>query len=299
MAEYPEYSSYQFSYTTLGKRMTGQANLPKSFDADTPVIVMVRGYVPPEIYTSGVGTKSAAAVLAENGYLTLAPDFFGYGESDPDFEDSWEGRFVKPLNVVELIKSVESNSLQYSPDLGGAEIPHSSSQIGIWAHSNGGQIALTSLEILQQPIPTTLWAPVTVPFPYSVLFYSDESQDEGKASRAWVSIFEKDYDVFDFSLTQHIDLLRGPLQIHHGITDDAALIAWSREFVDKLQAENTRRAEMLADEEASPTAETTPEQPKLDPIEFEYFEYPDTDHNMKPNWNKVIQRDLDFFKQNL
>ena len=286
LEEAPTYTSYLFSYTTTEKRMTGQLNVPKALienpDAPAaPVIVMLRGFALEETYTTGVGTKNAAAVLAQNGYVTLAPDFFGFGESDPEPTDVWEARFIKPINVVELITTLRATPTLQLPLPSLATIQLDTDRLGIWAHSNGGQIALTTLEILGEPIPTTLWAPVTVPFPYSILFYTDENDDEGKEARAWIGLFERDYNAQEFSITHYLNRLTGPIQLHHGIADEAALVTWSDEFIDKIEVENTRRTES--------------EEIELPLIDVTYFTYPGADHNLQPSWNTVIQRDLEFF----
>jgi pimeloyl-ACP methyl ester carboxylesterase len=313
-----KYNSYVFSYITLGKKMTGQINIPDKI-TQSPIqkhsaIIMIRGYVPQEIYQTGTGTKNAADVLANNGYITIAPDFFGYGKSDPEPEDSWQTRFEKPIAIIELLESIKLNGVPTRPELSGNKIAEDSIQneqkykiddIGIWAHSNGGQIALTTLEILDQEIPTTLWAPVTAPFPYSVLYFGDELEDEGKSQRKWISMFEEKYNAFDFSLTKHLNSLQGPIQIHHGNADDAALIYWSEEFVDKIEAENDKRAKILAEEAKEiKTIETTAtnsgephELKNLEEIDLTFYKYEDTNHNMVPNWNKVIGRDIQFFNK--
>lgn len=310
------YKTYVFSYTTLGKKMTGQLNIPNTTllaeDLKPKVIVLVRGYVPQNIYSTGVGTKNAAAVFAKNGYITLAPDFFGYGESDPEPTDTWQARFEKPIILIELIKSVETNGVPtshsqfvYADKEIASELTLTPTRnIGIWAHSNGGQITLASLEILSRPIPTTLWAPVTAPFPYSILYFSDEEQDEGKASRKFVSLLEEEYDVFDFSLTKHLDWLTGPIQLHHGTDDEAAPIVWSDEFVDKIEVENKRRTEILTEIETEPATDSGTRNQLVDKtllqfIELTYYRYQATDHNMQPEWNTAIQRDLQFFEEKL
>lgn len=303
-----DFTSYIFSYRTLDKKMTGQLNVPKTVtDGQTvQAIIMLRGYVPPEIFSTGVGTKNGAAYLARQGYVTLAPDFFSYGGSDPEPEDTWQARFEKPITVAELLKTLQSKPLQVPAVDGPATTTGRTltvSDIGMWAHSNGGQIALTTLEIVGEPIPTTLWAPVTAPFPYSILFFSDEYADEGKETRKYIAVFEKTYDVFDFSLTKHLDLLTGPLQLHHGTADDAALPAWSAEFVDKIKVENQRRLELKttsATDSATLSAQPQTSRPKpLEPIVIEYYTYPGADHNLQPSWDTVIQRDVDFFKKHL
>lgn len=305
-----QFTNYLFTFTTMNKKMSGSINIPKTTPPPNgfPVIIMLRGYVPAEIYKPGVGTKNASKVLAENGYVTIAPDFFGFGSSDADFENSWEGRFAKPVNVIELIKSIEDNGLLYGLDTEQSWQDNNpptinANKIGIWAHSNGGQIALTILEILEKNIPTTLWAPVTAPFPYSILFFTDELEDEGKETRAWLAMLEKDYDVLEFTLTKHLHFLTGPLQIHHGTNDDAALITWSDEFVEKIEKENKRRAQKklalknqvsLATETATIEEQLTS---NLSPIEVQYYRYAGADHNLQPAWGTAIQRDLAWFEK--
>ena len=283
------YSEYVFTLTTLGKTMSGLLTAPFPLPENqnsVPTLIMVRGYVPSESYAPGIGTSPAARYFAKQGFITLAPDFFGFGTSDPEPQDEWEARFIKPLSVVELIQSIREFGI--SGEL--LNIP-STQSIGIWAHSNGGQIALSALEIMDESIPTTLWAPVTAPFPYSVLFYGDEVADEGKSQRAWIALFEKIYNAGDFSLTQHLDQLVGPLQIHHGTNDDAALKTWSDEFVVKLDAENARRKAMQQATNSS----------TLIPIDYDYYVYPGADHNLRPveNWNLAVSRDLAFFQREL
>src|SRR5690606_5347887 len=86
----------------------------------------------------------------------------------------------------------------------------------IWAHSNGGQIALTTLEATGKMIPTSLWAPVTKPFPYSVLYYTDESADRGKFIRTELAKFEAIYNADQFAITDYVDRIKAPIQLHQG-----------------------------------------------------------------------------------
>jgi dienelactone hydrolase len=243
MEKKQEYTSYLFSYKTLGKRMTGQVHIPNGpEDREYPVIIMVRGYVPPEEFTTGAGTRWQAAEFAKAGYVTIAPDFLGFGGSAPA-GPGWEERFEKPVNVIELIKSVRKHRYFEFKKVAFRINPK---KIGIWAHSNGGQITLASLEALGESIPATLWAPVTAPFPYSVLFYSKEMDDGGSGLRSAVAGFESVYNVQEYSLTQYMNRLRGPLQLHQGSLDDAVPQKWSDEFVQLILKENVRRKTQLA-----------------------------------------------------
>lgn len=305
LAETDSYSSYLYSVDVSGGSMSGQLNLPKNFSKQR-VVLMMRGYIPAESYQTGAGTKAAASVFAQHGLITVAPDFLGFGQSSPDLADSWESRFIKPVQMMELIADLRRTDFTYlecqfrvqqeNEAVESCSKTAPTTTLGIWAHSNGGQIALTTLEGLGESLPTTLWAPVTAPFPYSVLFFTDEMPDEGKTTRLWLSQFERDYDVFAFSLTKHLDLLRGPILIHHGTNDEAALLSWSLEFADRIEAENERREQALAEAKAATeSGETT----LLEPIAFELLTYEGADHNLKPVWNTVVLRDVQFFAENL
>lgn len=257
--ENDKFTSHLVSFTSKGKKVTGMMNIPDG-SATFPVIVMFRGYVDPEIYYTGLGTQSAAEVFAENGFITFAPDFLGYGGSDKEAENVFESRFetyIVGLNSLASVSNIENAD---------------SSKIGIWGHSNGGQIALTVLEATQKSYPTTLWAPVTKPFPYSILYYTDEASDRGKFLRKELAKFESEYNADLYSITDYIDRITTPIQLHQGSADEAVPQKWSDEFVETLEDKK---------------------------IDIDYYIYPGADHNLTPGWNTVVQRDIEFFQNNL
>src|SRR3989344_6636627 len=69
---------FYFSDTFDGKskKVSGLINIP-SKEGTYPVILMFRGFVDREIYTTGEGTRRTAEEFAGNGFITLAPDFLG------------------------------------------------------------------------------------------------------------------------------------------------------------------------------------------------------------------------------
>jgi alpha-beta hydrolase superfamily lysophospholipase len=257
--EEERYTSWLFSFQSDGKRVTGMANLPKK-QGRLPVVVMLRGYADEEIYFTGLGTRKAAGVFAENGFITLAPDFLGFGGSDTSSADILEARFERPVTVLNLISSINSiNSV--SPN-----------QLFLWGHSNGGQIALSVLEILRKPIPTVLWAPVTKGFPESVLQYMGEMDDQGLKVKKAIDEFLKIYDPKKYSIDNYFQDIPAPLQVHQGTADEYIESEWTDEFVKKMKELNKSVI---------------------------YYKYPHNDHNLKRDWDLVIQRDLEFFRKNL
>ena len=243
-----------------GKKVTGYINIPKvnTPDQKFPLILLIRGYVDPSIYSSGVGTKRVGDFFAENGYITIAPDFLGYAGSDIESSNIFEARFQTYTTVLTLLKSINSQNFPLWDN----------KNIFIWAHSNGGQIALTTLEITGANYPTVLWAPVTKPFPYSILYFTDESEDHGKFIRLKLSKFEEDYDVEKYSLTNYLERINAPIELHQGTNDDAVPTSWSDTFYKEMT--------------------------NLDK-DIKYYKHPGADHNMNPHWGDVIIKTLDFF----
>jgi len=257
--EEEKYTSWLFSFQTDGQKVTGMANLPKK-QGKLAVIIMLRGYADDEIYFTGLGTRKAAGVFAENGFITLAPDFLGFGSSDTSSADILEARFERPVTVLNLLASVK-NLPQANPD-----------KIFLWGHSNGGQIALSVLEISQKNIPTVLWAPVTKGFPESVLQYMTEMDDQGLKVKKAIDNFQNLYTSKYFSIDQYWQDIQAPLQVHQGTADEYIQTEWTDNFVQTLKNLGKK---------------------------VTYYQYPDNDHNLSKDWDLVIQRDLEFFKKNL
>lgn len=247
----------KFYYQSEGRRISGMTLLPEG--EPKGVVVMARGYVEKEGYQIGTGTKNAAKYFASQGYVTYAPDFSGYGESDPEDSSALGARLVKPVEILDLIASVVKPNMP----------------IYLWGHSNGGQIMLTVAEVLGKRGDTRvrgviLWAPVSKPFPYNILYYTDEADDQGKWLRGEIAKFETEYDVYKYSLDRYLDWINMPMQIHQGSADDAVPKKWSDELVVKLKEKEKT---------------------------VNYYQYPGADHNMRPNWNTVVARDVEWMNE--
>lgn len=269
LKEEKAYTSFLFSHefdptfsNGKKKKVSGMINLPtgKDITPETkfPLIIMFRGYVDQSIYETGIGTRRSAEEFAKAGFMTLAPDFLGYGESDEQAGDVLEARFQAYTTALSIISNIDSLDAWDHKN------------VFLWGHSNGGLIALTVLELTSLPIPTVLWAPVTKPFPYSVLYYTDESEDRGKFLRNQIAKFEQLYDVEDYSFDNYLENIKAPIELHQGNGDDAVPIEWSNELVAKLKKQE---------------------------IDVKYFTYPGADHNLQPGWDTVVRLNLEFFKK--
>lgn len=261
--------SQMFYYTVDDKKISGLINVPKE-EGTYPLLVCLRGFVDSSIYTTGEGTRRTAEEFARNGFITLAPDFLGYGESDNPSQDAIEERFQTYTTILTLLSSL--NNLQngldasYSGKLK-ADVLHT----GIWGHSNGGHIALSVLAITGKSYPTVLWNPVTKPFPYSILYFTDEYEDHGKALRKVVATFENDYDIELYSPTNYYDWIRAPIQLHQALADEAVPLRWSDQFYKTMKAMEK---------------------------DIAYFTYPGESHNFNNGtWPVAIERSVAFFRE--
>lgn len=278
------FDSYVFSFRVNGKKVSGASlssskkvsgllNVPtNSITTETqyPIIVMLRGFVPKEIYSIGEGTRHSGEVFAQNGFITLAPDFLGYGESDNPSNSSLEERFETYTTALTLLASLGNlNGALKSSNINAQVDPK---KVGIWGHSNGGQISISTLEITGATMPAVLWAPVSKPFPFSILAFTDDFSDHGKALRKVVADFDKDYDAERYSPNNFYSWVKSPVEIHQGENDESVPIWWSNSLVSDLE--------------------------KLK-IPVTYFTYPGQDHNFSNpvQWSEAVSRSIDFYRQ--
>ena len=252
------FESKAISFESNGKKISGMMNLPEGYkDKKLPVIIMIRGFADSEGYFIGSGSWKAADELARNGFMTISLDFLGFGLSDQESTDILEARFEKPVSVLDLIESVKD--LDYVDG----------EKIGIWAHSNGGQIAISVLEITGKNYPTVLWAPMTNPFPKSVLETVDDESEGSLMVKKKIEDFEKEYDSKLYSIDNFYSWINSPILIHQGTEDFWCEVKWQQ----NLQKELKKLGK-----------EVTLDIRKGD------------DHNLKQSWDEVIKMDIEFFK---
>lgn len=253
------YSTHVFIYQSDEKTISGMANIPKG-SGPFPVIILLRGYADRETYYVGHGTEKQANYYADRGFVTLAPDFLGYGYSDWEDQDILVARFYRPVEVLNLISSVNSLPLA------------DSSRIGLWGHSNGGQIALSVLEITGKSYPTSLWAPVSLGFPESVLIYLGEPE-VGNVVKDKIDEFSLQHNPNDYSIAEYLSQVKAPIIIHQGTADELIKTEWTKNLVNRLKSQG---------------------------LAIDYYTYPGLNHNfnnVKTAAETLRERDVEFFEK--
>ena len=249
------FETKKFRFMSEGKWITGMINY---FDdgEKRPLIIMVRGYADKPGYYTGFGTWKAADEFAKQGWITVSLDFLGFGESDSESFDMLEARFEKVVAVLDLIESVKQ--LEYVDP----------NNIGIWAHSNGGQIVLSVLEVTGENYPTVMWAPMTNPFPQSILDTASDLDDGGKAVVEAMAEFEKRYDSRRYAFENYYKWINAPILIQQGTADEWCEVEWQERVIEAIRAEG-KQAELIL--------------------------YKGDDHNLKKNWNEAVKKDVEFY----
>ena len=270
VADEEEYMSFLAYLDTPDGKVSGLLNVPKVVAGKRPFILLLRGYVDREIYETGIGSQRIGEELAKKGFITFSPDFLGYARSDKASDNPMEERFQAYSTTLTALASVENlnNTLATLSDIYVTADPE---RVGIWGHSNGGHIALSTLAITGREYPTVLWAPVSKPFPYSILYYTDEYEDNGRALRQLIADFEKNYNVELFSTPNYHEWINAPIQLHQGKQDGPVPVAWSDQLYDDLKKRNK---------------------------DIEYFTYDNSDHNLAPEgWERAKDRTIQFYEE--
>lgn len=253
--KYP-FTTSEISFVVEGKQVSGMINYFPEKSSLSPVIVMIRGYAEKVGYYPGSGSWRMADELAKKGYVTISLDFLGYGHSEGESTDMLEARFHKVVEVLDLLESVKN-------------IPWvDKGRIGLWAHSNGGQIVMSVLEVTGGRYPTVMWAPMTQPFPESVL----STIDEGSPVKDAIDEFQKHYDARRYAFDNYYQWINSPILIQQGTVDEWVEVGWQEKVVASLKALDKK---------------------------VELVTYSGADHNLKgpvgSGWSEAVTRSIGFF----
>lgn len=254
------FTTREIFFESDGKKISGMINYYPEKSSLSKVVIMIRGYADKPGYYPGSGTWRVADKLAEAGYTTVSVDFLGYADSDSESTEMLAARFEKVNAVLDLIESVK-------------QLPWvDKNKIGIWAHSNGGQIALSVLEVSGQNYPTILWAPMTNPFPQSVLDTASDLDDGGKAVIEAIGEFQKHYDSRRYAFENYYEWVKAPVLIQQGTKDEWCKVEWQQKVVDGLKTAG-KEAELII--------------------------YEGNDHNLSKSWNEAVEKDIEWWGKRL
>jgi dipeptidyl aminopeptidase/acylaminoacyl peptidase len=209
------------------------------------VIILLHGYFDRAYYWSGAGTEEVAGFFNGHGYLTIAPDFRSWGESDTGASLFHSGLVVDTLNLISSLPSLP----QADP-----------ARVGLWGHSMGGGVATKALVVDSRIHAAVLYAPNSADDADIIGRWGPgclpgQSQAAGdKCNPAEVISPELPIEIVSAYLETaadsqllrqiaplyHLEQVTAPVQIHIGTADGAGAAEtppeWSEKLYEALQA---------------------------------------------------------------
>ena len=248
------YSRYLIRYPSDDLTITGIMQIPAQGKPPYPVIVMNHGFFPRTEYVAGDGTDRAAEFLNKRGYLTLAPDYRSWGQSDSGPSLFYSGLAIDVVNLLAAIPSIPEAD---------------ASRVGLWGHSMGGGVTMKVLTITGGRVVPSDSEERTETTVRAAVLYSTVSADQADVLSHWglgcfgnaiegerrsdcnssdvipldlpPALLDAYYvaasdpaTLSEISPIHHLDLITVPVQIHFGTRDGEVMSGTPPEWSKKL-----------------------------------------------------------------
>ena len=208
------FTRYYITYPSDDLTISGMMAVPKG-QGPFPVIILNHGYIAPSQYWIGADTYDASTYLASRGFLTISPDFRGWGRSDTGENVFRSGLAVDVMNLISSLPSLP----QADPE-----------RVGIWGPSMGGGAVSWTMAVDPRVKASLLYAPVSADA-------SDRRRFGGSGPSSSDPVWRDDPQFIDkISPINYFNGVTGPVQIHQGDADTTTPPRWARAIRDALQA---------------------------------------------------------------
>jgi dipeptidyl aminopeptidase/acylaminoacyl peptidase len=215
--------------------------------------------------------------LARSGFVVFKIDYRGHGES----QGEPSGSYFSPGYTIDSISALKSLQMMDIIDPQG---------IGMWGHSMAGNLVLRAMLIEPDIKAGVIWAGAVYSYDDFVKYGIDdntyrppeppetqEGADRRRRSQEIFDTYGRPDTQVDYwkavSLTENIELLNSPLQLHHAEDDTVVNLGYSFDLAVVLQ-ENGK--------------------------EYEFYTYEGGGHNLiSPYFDQAILRTVEFFRNNL
>jgi dipeptidyl aminopeptidase/acylaminoacyl peptidase len=280
--ELPDRSNYHqhlVSYISEGNQIYGLLTIPfgEPPESGFKAIVFNHGYIPPTAYRTTERYTAYVDYLARSGFVVFKIDYRGYGES----QGEPSGSYFSPGYTIDSITALKSLQMMDNIDPQG---------IGMWGHSMAGNLVFRAMLIEPDIKAGVIWAGAVYSYDDFVKYgitdntyrppatpETQETPNPRRSSREIFDTYGRPDTQVDYwkavSLTENIEFLNNPLQLHHAQDDTVVNIGYSIDLASVLQ-ENSK--------------------------EYEFFSYEGGGHNLiSPYFDQAMQRTVEFFRDNL
>ncbi len=273
------YHQHLVSYISEGNKIYGLLTIPAMAtpEGGFKAIVFNHGYIPPRSYRTTERYTAYVDYLARSGFVVFKIDFRGHGNS----EGEPSGSYFSPGYTIDSIAALKSLQMLDFIDPQG---------IGMWGHSMAGNLVLRAMLMEPDIKAGVIWAGAVYSYDDFVRYGIDdntyippatpESQETPDPRRGRREIFDtygRPDTRVDYwkavSLTENIEYLNHPLQLHHAEDDTVVNIGYTFDLAAVLQ------------EYDKP---------------YEFYTYEGGGHNLvSPYFDQAMLRTVEFFRNNL
>jgi dipeptidyl aminopeptidase/acylaminoacyl peptidase len=273
------YHQHLVSYISEGNKIYGLLTTPsvEPPEGGFKAIVFNHGYIPPTAYRTTERYNAYVDYLARSGFVVFKIDYRGHGES----QGKPSGSYFSPGYTIDSITALKSLQMMDIIDPQG---------IGMWGHSMAGNLVLRAMLIEPDIKAGVIWAGAVYSYDDFVKYGIDdntyrppatpdtqEAPDRRSGAREIFDTYGRPDTQVDYweavSLTENIEFLNTPLQLHHAEDDPVVNIGYSFDLAVVLQ-ENGK--------------------------EYEFYTYEGGGHNLiSPYFDQAMLRTVEFFRNNL
>jgi dipeptidyl aminopeptidase/acylaminoacyl peptidase len=273
------YHQHLVSYISEGNKIYGLLTIPfgEPPEGGFKAIVFNHGYIPPAAYRTTERYRAYVDYLALSGFVVFKIDYRGHGDS----EGEPSGSYFSPGYTIDSIAALKSLQKLDIIDPNG---------IGMWGHSMAGNLVLRVMLVEPDVRAGVIWAGAVYSYDDFAEYgindntyeppptpETQETPDRRRRSREIFETFGRPDTSVPFwkavSLTENIQFLTSPIQIHHAEDDRVVDIAYSTNLAAVLQ-ENGKY--------------------------YEFFTYEGGGHNLiSPYFDQAMLRTVAFFRENL
>jgi dipeptidyl aminopeptidase/acylaminoacyl peptidase len=279
LADRSNYHQHLVSYISEDNKIYGLLTIPF---AEPPqggfkAIVFNHGYIPPTAYRTTERYTAYVDHLARSGFVVFKIDYRGHGES----QGEPSGTYYSPGYTIDSIAALKSLQTLDIIDPQG---------IGMWGHSMAGNLVLRAMLVEPDIKAGVIWAGAVYSYDdfakygindntYRPPAASETQEPSGRRrrSREIFDTYGRPDTSVDYwqavSLTENIEFLTHPLQLHHAQDDTVVNIGYSFDLAAVLQEHGKQ---------------------------YEFYSYEGGGHNLiSPYFDQAMQRTVEFFRENL
>jgi uncharacterized protein len=240
-------------------------------DDGWPAVVFNHGDIDPELYQTGTHYQRYIEALASNGFVVLAPDYRGHGES--------EGVALNAYSTSDYVIDVltATAALKNHPLI-------NAKRVGMWGHSTGGHITLRALVVDPDIRASVIWGGVLGSYPTLIeqypTYWEARNQpipefDPDNPHENWREHLKRHYGTYlnpawnEISATSFLGDIGGPIQLHHAREDEWVPFILAEQFAQRMDTDDAR---------------------------VELFAYEEDTHDLARHFDEAAQRTVTFFE---